>query len=135
MRAPAADGPGGPAASGQAGFSLVETLLAVLILAVGVTVVLRSFGSSLEGLGTSADYTRGLALVEARLWELEASGSIVPGTSSGPFTQEEDRRFRWQVQASDLGDTGLCETRVTVSWAQRGRPRDVSVVTYLTRER
>ena len=135
MSAPAADGPGGPAKPGQAGFSLVETLLAVLILAVGVTVVLRSFGSSLEGLGNSADYTRGLALVEARLWELEANGSIVPGTSSGPFTQEEDRRFRWEVHASDLGDTGLCETRVTVSWAQRGRPRAVSVVTYLTRER
>ena len=112
---------------------MVETLLAVLILAVGLTLVLRSFGSSLDALGNSAGYTRGLALVEEKLWELEAKGSIVPGTSTGQFA-EEDRDFRWEVKASELGDLGLCETQVTVSWAQRGRPRAISVVTYLKRE-
>jgi len=112
---------------------LVETLLAVLILAVGLTLVLRSFGSSLDALGNSAGYTRGLALVEEKLWELEAKGSIVPGTSTGQFA-EEDRDFRWEVKASELGAMKLCETQVTVSWAQRGRPRAISVVTYLKRE-
>ena len=112
---------------------MVETLLAVLILAVGLTLVLRSFGSSLDGLKNSAEYTRGLALVEARLWELETKGGIAPGTSTGQFA-EEDRDFRWEVKASELGDLGLCETQVTVSWAQRGRPRAISVVTYLKRE-
>jgi len=117
----------------QGGFSLLETLLAVLILAVGLTLVLRSFGSSLDALGNSADYTRGLALVEERLWELEAKGSIVPGPYTGQFS-EEDRDFRWEVKASDLGEMGLCETQVTVSWSQRGRHRAISVVTYLKRE-
>jgi len=118
---------------GDEGFSLVETLLAVLILAVGLTLVLRSFGSSLDALKNSAEYTRGLALVEARLWELEAKGSVAPGTSTGQFA-EEDRDFRWEVKASELGAMKLCETQVTVSWAQRGRPRAISVVTYLKRE-
>jgi prepilin-type N-terminal cleavage/methylation domain-containing protein len=118
---------------GDGGFSLVETLLAVVILAVGITFVLRAFGSSLDALGNSAEYTRALALAEARLWELEAKGSVAPGTSSGEFT-EQDRGFRWAVKASDLGDTGLCETQVTVSWDRRGRPRAVSLVTYLKRE-
>ena len=118
---------------GDGGFTLVETLLAVLILAVGVTVVLRSYGSSLDALRNSAEYTRGLALVEARLWELEAKGSIAPGTSTGRFA-EDDQNFRWEVKASDLGEMGLCETRVTVSWDRRGRPRAVSLVTYLKRE-
>jgi len=124
---------GGRTSLDDEGFSLVETLLAVLILAVGLTLVLRSFGSSLDALGNSAGYTRGLALVEERLWELEAKGSIVPGTSTGQFA-EEDRDFRWEVKASELGEMKLCETQVTVSWAQRGRPRAVSVVTYLKRE-
>jgi type II secretory pathway pseudopilin PulG len=116
-----------------AGFSLVETLLAVFILAVGLTLVLRSFGSSLDALRNAAAYTRGLALVEERLWDLEATGSIVPGTYGGQFA-EEDRDFRWEVQAAEPKETGLCETRVTVSWAQRGRPRAISVVTYVRRE-
>jgi prepilin-type N-terminal cleavage/methylation domain-containing protein len=121
------------ASGGDEGFSLVETLLAVLILAVGLTLVVRSFGTSLDALGNSADYTRGLALVEERLWDLEAKGSIGPGTSTGRFA-EEDRDFRWEVKASEVAEIGLCETQVTVSWTQRGRPRAISVVTYLKRE-
>ncbi|PYO19110.1 MAG: hypothetical protein DMD88_16000, partial [Candidatus Rokuibacteriota bacterium] len=65
--------------------------------------------------------------------DLEAKGSIAPGTSTGQFA-EEDRDFRWEVKASELGAMKLCETQVTVSWAQRGRPRAISVVTYLKRE-
>jgi hypothetical protein len=112
---------------------LVEILLAVFVLAVGVTLVLGSFGSSIDALGNSAEYTRALALLEERLWELEAQGSIVPGGSAGRFA-EEDRDFRWEVKAAELGETRLCETQVTVSWEHRGRPRAVSVVTYLKRE-
>ena len=117
----------------QSGFLLLETLLAILVLAVGLTLVLRSFGSSLDALGTSADYTKALLLLEERLWELEAKGSIVPGTFTGEFS-EEDGNFRWEVKASELAEMELCETQVTVSWEQRGRPRDVSIVTYLKRE-
>ncbi len=117
----------------QRGFLLLETLLAILVLAVGLTLVLRSFGSSLDALGTSADYTKALLLLEERLWELETKGSIVPGTFAGEFS-EEDGDFRWEVKASELAEMELCETQVTVSWEQRGRPRDVSIVTYLKRE-
>jgi type II secretory pathway pseudopilin PulG len=118
---------------GRPGFLLVEILLVVLILAVGLAVVVRSFGSSLDALGTSANYTRALLLLEERLWELEAKGSIVPGTFSGGFS-EEDGNFRWAVKASELPQIGLCETQVTVSWEQRGHPRAVSIVTYLKGE-
>jgi len=120
-------------ALGHRGFLLVEILLVVFVLAVGLTIVLRSFGSSLDALGTSANYTRALLLLEERLWELEAKGSIVPGTFSGGFS-EEDGNFQWAVKVSELPQLGLCETQVTVSWEQRGRPRAVSIVTYLKRE-
>src|SRR3989442_9726576 len=99
--------PGGRTSLGDGGFSLVETLLAVLILAVGLTLVLRSFGSSLDALGNSAGYTRGLALVEERPWELEAKGSTVPGPSTGQFAVE-DRAFRWEDKASEIGEMNMC---------------------------
>lgn len=118
---------------GQRGFLLLETLLAVFFLAVGLTAVLRSYGSSIHALRISADYTKALVLLEKSLWEFETRGSITPGTYTGEFS-EDDGFFRWKVEATELTEMGLCETRATVSWELRGKPRNVSIVTYLRLE-
>ncbi len=119
--------------SGQGGFLLLETLLAIIFLTVGLTTVLRSYGSSLKSLGISADYTKALVHLERSLWPYEAAGSIAPGTYTGEFS-EEDGKFQWEIEASEVLELGICETRATVSWKQRGKLRHVSVVTYLKRE-
>jgi len=119
--------------SGQSGFMLLETLLAIVFLTIGLTTVLRSYGSSLGSLRISADYTQALVLLERSLWPYESAGSIAPGTYSGEFS-EEDGNFRWEVEASELMELDICETRATVSWERRGKVRQVSLVTYLKRE-
>jgi len=119
--------------SGQGGFLLLETLLAIVFLTVGLTTVLRSYGSSLKTLGITADYTKALVLLERSLWPYEAAGSIAPGTYTGEFS-EEDGNFQWEIEASEVMDLGICETLATVSWEKRGKVRHVSVVTYLKRE-
>ncbi len=118
---------------GSGGFLLLETLLAVIILAVGLTLVVRSFGSSIHALGTSGDYSRALVLLEERLWDLEARGTITPGVLSGKFS-DEDQKFSWEVEALEVAEIDLCETKVTVSWERRGKLQDVSLVTYLKKE-
>jgi len=119
--------------SGQGGFLLLETLVAIIFLTVGLTTVLRSYGSSLRSLGISADYTKALVLLERSLWPYESLGSIAPGTYSGKFS-EENENFRWEVVASELMELDICETRATVSWERRGKVRHVTLVTYLKRE-
>lgn len=114
----------------QKGFLLLETILSVLILTVGLSVVIRSFGSSLDALRVSNDYTQALLLLEEKMGELEAQGSIPTGTVGGIFPSEDDQ-FQWEVRASAPNPLDLFEVEVTVSWKQRGRPRDISVVTYL----
>lgn len=121
------------APSGQGGFLLLETLLAIIFLTVGLTTVLRSYGSSLRSLGISADYTKALVLLERSLWPYESAGSIAPGTYTGEFS-EEDGNFQWEIEASEVLELGICETRATVSWDKRGKVRHVSVVTYLKQE-
>ncbi len=121
------------APSGQGGFLLLETLLAIIFLTVGLTTVLRSYGSSLRSLGISADYTKALVLLERSLWPYESAGSIAPGTYTGEFS-EEDGNFQWEIEASEVLELGICETRATVSWDKKGKVRHVSVVTYLKQE-
>ncbi len=119
--------------SGQGGFLLLETLLAIIFLTVGLTTVLRSYGSSLGSLAISADYTKALVLLERSLWPHETAGSIAPGTYIGEFS-EEDGNFQWEIEASEILDLGICETRATVSWERKGKIRHVSLVTYMKRE-
>lgn len=120
------------------GFTLLETLLAVAILGIGLTVVLQSYGRSLDSLGMSAQYTQALMLLERKLDELEIQGAIAPGSTSGKFEGDPSTRagrpFGWSVLAIERPGTGLCETRVTVSWSVREREREVSVVTLLRRQ-
>ncbi len=122
-----------PMNSNPRGFLLLETLLAVLILTVGLTFMIRSLGSSLGALRASDDATQAMLLLEERMWDLEAEGSITPGSSRGAFPKH-DGKYQWAVEASEPNDLGLCETKVTVSWKQKGRHRDVSVVTYFKTE-
>ena len=111
----------------------------MLILTAGLTLVVRSFGSSFDALRASRDYTKAMLLLDQRMGELEAQGSVVPGTATGRFS-EEGEAFEWEVRVAeptviDPKVTGFCETLVTVSWQQHGRPRAISLVTYLTPEK
>ena len=117
---------------GRAGFLLLETLFAVLILTTGLTLVIRSFGTSLNALRISNDYTRAMLLMEEKMWDLESKGSIDPGTSYGEFSSDGGR-FQWAVSATALGEHHLCEVKVTVFWKNKGQQRDLSLVTYLKR--
>lgn len=116
----------------RVGFLLLETLFAVLILTTGLTLVVRSFGTSLNALRISNDYTRAMLLMEEKMWDLESKGSINPGTSSGEFSSDNGQ-FQWTVSATVLGEHNLCEVKVTVFWKKKGKQRDLSVVTYLKR--
>jgi len=130
---PAASMPGRGARRGETGFLLMETLMAVFFLAVGITAVLRSYGSSIQGQRVAGDYTKALMRLEESLWKFEVEGSIAPGTYTGVLT-DVDGTFHWRVDAVELPELDLCETRATVSWEKRGKTRDVSAVTYLKRK-
>lgn len=119
--------------SSRGGFLLLETLLTVLVLTAGLAIVVRSFASSVEALAVAGDFTRALLLLEEKMWELEARGVITPGTTNGRFTQAEGN-VQWEVTAASTAVPGLSETQVTVAWSRRGRPRSLSLVTYLKTE-
>ena len=117
----------------HSGFLLLETLFAVLILTVGLTLVVRSFGSSINALRVTADYTKAMLLLEEKMWDLESKGSISPGISFGVF-ESYDAKFQWEVNAIAVSKYDLCEVTVAVLWKNKGKRRDLSLVTYLKRQ-
>lgn len=86
-----------PARRRVGGFTLVEILVALLVLGVVGGALLQLFHGALRNVSVSADYTRAALLARSMLAQLEVRDSWVAPEEEGRF----DERFRWRLRASD----------------------------------
>jgi general secretion pathway protein I len=119
--------------SQQQGFTLIETLVAFMILALSLTVILRIFSVGLRNVALSEDYARAVLLAESQLSVTGVSTPLERGVSSG----EWDTHFRWERviepyrpwNEDKVLTTPLLAYRVTVSvdWDNAGRTRQITL--------
>ncbi|WP_295430254.1 prepilin-type N-terminal cleavage/methylation domain-containing protein [uncultured Thiodictyon sp.] len=124
----------------QAGFSLLEVLVAFAILAVSLGVLMQIFSRATITTITTAQYSRAAALAQARL---AAVGSAIP-LKEGPVSGDPEDGFAWQIGIVpvELGETptasGLSDVvpavtayRVTVTalWQEGARVRRLTLST------
>jgi general secretion pathway protein I len=69
--------------SGQRGFSLLEVLVAFAILAISLGVLMQIFQRALSTTAISADYSRIVALAEAKLADVGADIPLEEGVHTG----------------------------------------------------
>lgn len=133
--APAARGRG----RAQRGLSLIEVLVAFVVLALTLGVILQIFSGGLRNARLSDAYTRALLLAESRLEAVGSEQAVVPGETAGQLG--EDLRWRVRIQpwagvATDplaaAGPPGgatparlLYEVQVQVAWQAGGRERSL----------
>lgn len=121
----------------SAGFSLLELLVAFVILALTLSVMMRIFSGGLRNVGLADEYSRAILLAESRLSELGIQP--VEGEAEGGF----DEKFRWHSTirpwADDADAQGveaqplpvrLMEIEVRVAWGEQGgKSREVGLST------
>lgn len=100
----------------QDGFTLLEILVAVMILAVGIVGALGVFTLSLR-VGTQASRLDRAAEIAQRALALASSE---PGLAAGQTGTEG--AYTWQTNQADLPE-GLIAVSVAVKWSQRGKPQ------------
>lgn len=106
---------------GTEGFTLVEVLVAVVILSVGIVAILQAFHHSLSVLGESRDCLRSSHLLAEKLSETElgALAGNAPESSNGEFGGLNNR-YRWdcrvvpEMSVMPAGTTSLDRVTVTV---------------------
>jgi prepilin-type N-terminal cleavage/methylation domain-containing protein len=112
------------------GFTLIEVILTMTILAVGLVMILQLFSIGLRTSRTSCDYSTAVVYAKDIMEEL----SITPVQGSGIF---EDK-FEWESEVlpyeeyeKDLEETGfnIMKLKVKVSWEEtRNRKKAIQIV-------
>jgi general secretion pathway protein I len=133
---------GAPGAHREAGFSLLEVLVAFVILALVAGALFELFGGALRNAGAAGDWSRAVLVAQSRLEEAASTQPLKPGTASGT---DDDGRFAWQVsidpytppdadpdleRASETMSTRLYRVSIAVTFpGTDGRSRSVTLST------
>ena len=116
------------------GFSLLEVIVALAIMAMGFVTVLQLFSGSIRSVSLSEQYLKGATLAQSKLGELEVNNYSVT-EYEGIFPDEKN--YRWQLQVSPHtsslnskeNNIHLSEVTLNVLWKEAGKTRDIELST------
>jgi general secretion pathway protein I len=117
------------------GYTLIEVLVAFVILAMALTVLLRIFSGGVRNVAVSSDYAKAVLIAESRLATAGIDDTLAPGETDGI----ENGRFRWTRVVTDYEPTSSYQSTVkglrayhvtvTVSWPNGDKERQVELNT------
>jgi prepilin-type N-terminal cleavage/methylation domain-containing protein len=118
-------------ARGQSrGFTLIEVLVSVMLLAVVLPTVMGGVSLSLRAAESSKFKAQASSLAQAKLSELQAQNQWDTQRMAGDFGTSYPQ-YRWTAQLTNFDGT-LQQLDVTVFWRQREQERSVALSTIIT---
>ena len=116
------------------GFSLLEVIVALAIMAMGFVTVLQLFSGSIRSVGLSEQYLKATTLAQSKMGELEMNNYRV-SEFEGTFANEEN--YRWQLDISPYitelnsveNNIQLSEVLLKVFWSDSNKARNVEFST------
>jgi general secretion pathway protein I len=94
----------------QYGFTLMETLVAVMILAISVVVILQLFSGGLKASRLSGDYTRAIFHAREKMNEILLLDELADEVLEGEFNDG----FKWRINIAYIEPDEEDETRTPV---------------------
>ena len=118
------------------GFSLLEVLVAFIILAMALGVLMRIFSGGLGNIGVAEHYSQAVAIAEMQLAAIGVESPLTEGESTGEAKQGYTWRtsvHRYEESAQPVEEAllvDLYQVQVTVSWDDTStKPRSLRFVT------
>ena len=113
------------------GFSLIEMLVALVILVMALTAIYEVFSAGVRTAGTTEEYTRAVLIAQSRL---AAAG--VEKTARLDSTRGETNGFRWRTSFTpyhpdqeNSQSWGRFEVQVDVAWGVGKTQRSIRLMT------
>jgi len=122
------------------GFTLIEVVVAMAILAVGITAIIELFSGSLRLARTSGEYTKAVNYARVKMEEMTVKPTMNEGIEEGEF----DGAYRWQVDVKRVDilparietdfkpPVELFQVKVHVVWKSGTKERSTVLETYRT---
>ena len=116
------------------GFSLLEVIVALLIMAGGFLAVVNLFSGSVRSVNLSSQYLKAVTLANSKMNELEIENFFVDD-KSGRFENEESYRWELDIEPYDssLNDESsgiqLQNILLKVFWNDNGKSRKLELAT------
>jgi general secretion pathway protein I len=97
------------------GFTLLEVMVAIVILGLGLTIVFELFSGGLRSVEISNDYSNAVILANKKMGELSLKEKLEVGKEEGDFPEENysvpslSKDYKWEVEiapykeSSELG--------------------------------
>jgi general secretion pathway protein I len=116
------------------GFTLLEVMVALAIIAFAVVTYVHSQNTSVTLLNESTNMTAATLLAQGRMVVLE--GSDIPDSleREGTFDQPEYATFRWKERVTPTPLPNIFEAHVEVSWDDNRGRRSVELVNLVIRK-
>lgn len=124
----------------EAGFTLLEVVVALAILGIALTVIIELFSGGLRLARTSEEYTKAMNYASTKMEEIMTQQNMEEGTDEGEF----DDTFRWQVGVTKLDvlpgekstdfkpPVDLYQVKVDVLWQSGSKERSARLESYRT---
>jgi prepilin-type N-terminal cleavage/methylation domain-containing protein len=115
------------------GFSLVEVIVASIILSSAVVTVTAISSRSLNAVSLDNKYEKAAALLDRQLTIIDSMGItefINMGRTQGDFGKLAPG-FSWQASTEHLGLEDLYKLTLCVNWTEHNRPKQIKVITRL----
>ena len=122
------------------GFTLIEVVVAMAILAVGLTVIIELFSGGLRSGRTSIEYTKAVNYARMKMEEIAVNQTMEEGSEEGEF----DDTFRWQVETKrvdilpekDKTDfkppAELFQVKINILWKSGLKEKSTRIESYKT---
>jgi general secretion pathway protein I len=116
------------------GFTLLEVMVALAIIAFAVVTYVHSHNTSVVLLNESTNVTVATLLAQARMVLLEGSDVSGPSDREGTFDDPEYVSFRWKEHVASTPLPNVLEAHVEVSWDDNRGRRSVEIISLLVRK-
>ena len=117
----------------EGGFTLLEVLLALVIVVAGVSVVAQGFSAGTRAAAQAKQETMAAMLAERTMADLETGEASLTSGTSGTFADNDAFGYKVELEP-DSAISGRTKVTVTISWGGEGEERSIAL-NRLMRER